>query len=339
MPRIIVVCLSPAVDRNYKFFSMIPGQMHRCDNPVISAGGKGVNVSRVLSLLGAEVSLTGFFAGLAGRFIIDDLRSHGVDVEPVMIQGETRSSINILEKDNGRETELLESGPVADEPDFVRLQTLLSRQLDMAGPGTCVVFSGGIPAGLPADSYETLISLANRYKAKSILDTSAEALAYGIRACPYFIKPNLREFAAITGYTDHIRDIVTVSDLADIRDNALSLGIPVVAVTLSAKGAVVNTEDSLLYAHPLPLIPVNTIGSGDSFTAGFAFETARGGSLHDALSLAVACATSNALFEQVGIIDPDQTGPLRGQVIIDEYRQNAGQRENKAENFRLVEKL
>lgn len=335
MPQIIVVCLSPAVDRNYKLFSMTPGQMHRSENPVVSAGGKGVNVSRVLSLLGADVKLTGFFAGTTGRFIMDDLLSHGVAVEPVFIPGETRSSINILETDNGLETEILESGPVADESDFLRLQSVLSYLLQTNGSDTCVVFSGGITAGLPPDAYETLINIANRYHVRSILDTSSEALTCGIRACPYFIKPNLREFSSIAEYTSHIQDIITAPDLADIRDSALSLGIPVVAVTLSSKGAVVNTTDALLYAHPIPVIPVNTIGSGDSFTAGFAFETARGGSIHDALSLAVACASSNALFEQVGIIDPAQVGILRGQVIIDEYRQD----DNNDRSFKLLERL
>ncbi|MHB1455052.1 MAG: 1-phosphofructokinase family hexose kinase [Saccharofermentanales bacterium] len=334
MPQTIVVCLSPAIDRNYKLFSMTPGQMHRSGNPVINAGGKGVNVSRVLSLLGADVKLTGFFAGASGRFILDDLISHGVSAEPVFIPGETRSSINILETDSGLETEILESGPIADESDFLRLQSVLTDLLRADGPDTCVVFSGGITAGLPPDAYETLIGIANRYHARSILDTSSEALAYGIRACPYFIKPNLREFSSITEYTGHIQDIVTVSDLAVIRDSALSLGMPVVAVTLSSKGAVVNTPEALFYAHPLPVIPVNTIGSGDSFTAGFTYATALGGSIHSALSLAVACASSNALFEKVGIIDPEQVGILRGQVIIDEYRQD----ESKDINFKLLEK-
>ncbi len=321
MPKIIVVCLSPAIDRNYKLFSMTPGQLHRCANPVISAGGKGVNVARVLSMLGAEVTLTGFFAGSGGRFILDDIRSHGVETVPVMIGGETRSSINILETGDGKETEILEAGPCAGSGDFERLMAVSADLFDGAGPDAWAVFSGGIPEGLPGDAYETLIRLAKSHGVQSILDTSSEALSYGVRACPYMIKPNLREFSAITGYADRIGTAVTVSDLSAIRESALPLGIPVVAVTLSSRGAAVVTEDSVLYAHPLPVIPVNTIGSGDSFTAGFTDELLRGGSLRGALSLAVACASSNALFERVGIIDPAQAAVLRSQVVIEEYGQ------------------
>jgi tagatose 6-phosphate kinase len=325
MPGIVVVCLSPAVDRNYRLAELTPGTLHRCANPVISAGGKGVNVARVLSMLGASVTLTGFFAGANGRFILDDLHAYGVRVEPVFLEGETRSSLNILDATSGSETEILEVGPTAGAGDLDRIRSVLTRLLDAAGPDACVVFSGGIPDGLPSDSYEALIGIAHQYHARSFLDTSAEALDYGIRACPYFIKPNRREFSTISGYAGEIRDSVTPADLEEIRESARSLGVPVTAVTLSGKGAVLASDDMLLYAHPIPLIPVNTIGSGDSFTAGFVYGTFAGDSLRDTLSLAVACASSNALFEKVGIIDPEHVRSLQPQVLIDEYpARNAG---------------
>lgn len=320
VPEILVICLSPAVDRNYSLAELFPGGFHRCSDPVVSAGGKGVNVARVLSILGAEVHLTGFFAGNAGKFILEDLKSHGIYTEPVFLDGETRSSINILEVNNSRETEILEQGPAAGYEDLAQIADIIERYLRNAGEESCVVFSGGLTSGLSSDTYAYLIGKAKSFGAKCFLDTSAEALMSGVTAEPFFIKPNIREFSAITGYMPSYDNRITDRDISDIALASASLDIPVKAITLSDKGAVLCTDDSTFFAHPLPVIPVNTIGSGDSFTAGFAFAVANGEDHRSALSLAVACAASNAVFDKVGYVSAEQVRELRQQVIINEYK-------------------
>lgn len=314
-----MIALSPAVDRNYSLQKLIPGGFHRCPDPVINAGGKGINVARVLSLLGARVTLTGFFAGDPGRFILEDLKSHGIFTEPLFLQGETRSTINILEREDMRETEILEPGPRACAEDLSNILKLIEGFLNANDEGACIVFSGGIPAGLGSDTYAVLIDKTRSLGARCFLDTSAEALMYGINAEPFFIKPNIREFASVTGWSASLQTEISARDVAGIASAARTIGVPVVAVTLSGKGAVLCTEDRAFYAHPLPVVPVNTIGSGDSFTAGFAYSTASGEDIRSALSTAVACAASNAVFEKVGYIDPGSVRELRQQVTIEEF--------------------
>lgn len=319
MRQIIVVSLSPAIDRNYSVPSLTPGALHRCDNPVLSPGGKGVNVARVLSLMGAPVRCIGFFAGDNGQYIIRNLEQHQVTVDAILLKGETRTSLNILDPVTGRETEILEAGPTVYPDDMARFFTRFHQILSLEKSPPIVVFSGGIPKGLPSDIYEELIGTAKQYKADCFLDTSGEALVCGLKAKPFFVKPNLRELTYITKQNFKINDTVDKNLLTNIYYETRQFGVPVFAVTMGEQGAAVCVEDKVFFAHSLPVKAVNTIGSGDSFTAGMAFALANQESWKQMLKVATACASSNALFEQVGFIDPEQVKDFQNQVKIDEF--------------------
>ncbi len=319
MRSIIVVCLSPAIDRNYKVHSLTLGALHRCENPTVSPGGKGVNVARVLSLLGAQARCIGFFAGQNGQCIVRDLQQHHVLVDAIDLKGETRNSINILDSAAGAETEILEKGPMVYPGDWTAFLDRFRQILSKEAAPPIVIFSGGLPQGLPSTTYKELIEIAKQYHADCLLDTSGEAFIFGTQAKPTMIKPNRRELSQITNKTFERCGEVDRDFLVNIFQETRNLGIPVVAVTLGGDGAVICTENKVIYAHPLPIQPVNTIGSGDSFTAGFAFAMANQYSWKRTLELATACATSNALFEQVGFIDGSQVKDFQNQVKIDEF--------------------
>lgn len=325
MEEIIVISLSPAVDRNYKVTQLHPGQMHRAGNPVISPGGKGINVARVMSILGAKVTLLGFFAGENGRYIIKDLQQNNINVESVIIEGNTRNSINILDSVTKEETEILESGPSVNESNIQELSLKFSSILQKLNSPSLVVLSGGIPTGADTKIYSQLILTAKEYNAKCFLDSSQDALLEGIKALPFFIKPNLRELSQIlyeNDFSDIIQSIhndsLSNEDMISINNRVKSLGIPRIAITLSDKGAILCTEDKLLFAGPIDINPVNTIGCGDSFTAGFAFGVANAMTDEECLRIAVACAASNALFEKIGIIDPQMVQEFVKEVKIEQ---------------------
>jgi tagatose 6-phosphate kinase len=325
MEEIIVISLSPAVDRNYKVTQLHPGQMHRAGNPVISPGGKGINVARVLSLLGAKVKLLGFFAGANGKFIIDDLEKNGICVEAIMLDGETRNSINIIDSKSKKETEILETGPSVEGSGIENLYARFLELLENKKSKALVVFSGGIPQGADNDIYAKLILMAKKHGALCFLDTSQQAFIDGIGAVPFFIKPNLRELSQLLPDEDfssiikNLREGTwTRGDLLQIREDVRQFGIPRIAITLSDKGALLCFEDRLLFAGPIDINPVNTIGSGDSFTAGFAYAVATGMPDEDCLRMAVACSASNALFEEIGVINPQMVQNFIKEVRIEE---------------------
>lgn len=318
MRSIIVVCLSPAIDRNYKLPILTPGALHRCENPILSAGGKGVNVARVLSLLGAQVHCLGFFAGENGKYIISDLQQHNVVVDSIALKGETRSSLNLLDQSTGKETEILEAGPVVYPDNMEMFLNRFHQILFRETTPPIVIFSGGVPRGLPNSVYEDLIGIAKTYRAECFLDSSKEALSYGVKAHPYLIKPNMRELSFITNKMFNISTAIDENLIKEIYYETRIFEIPLIAVTLGIEGSLLCVDSKVLYIHPLELQAVNTIGSGDSFVAGLAFGRANQYTWKQMLELATACAASNALFEQVGFIDLQQVKDFQNKVITEE---------------------
>jgi tagatose 6-phosphate kinase len=326
MKDLIIVSLSPAVDRNYRVVSLKPGQVHRCENPVQSPGGKGVNVARVLSLLGVSMKLIGFFAGDSGRYIVHDLIIHGIETQAIWVEGETRYSINILDSSIGCETEILEAGPVISAEQGREFRQHFKKLLGSCNPSPIIVFSGGIPRGMSHEIYRELIFEAKERGALTFLDASQKALTSALTAIPYYVKPNPRELSQILCEeemfllgNDQPGYALTSDEILILYKKASRLGVPKVALTLAHRGALLCLETKALYAHPLAISPVNTIGCGDCFTAGFAFASAHGYPDSDCLRYAVACASSNALYEQVGIISKKHIAEFIELVKIDEY--------------------
>ena len=70
---IYTVTLNPSIDYIVRLDKVLIGSVNRMDSDDKFAGGKGINVSRVLKRLGIENTATGFIGGFTGKFITDTL--------------------------------------------------------------------------------------------------------------------------------------------------------------------------------------------------------------------------------------------------------------------------
>ena len=75
---ILAVTLNAALDVTYHVPALVPGGAHRVEPTGARAGGKGVNVARVLHTLGHDALVTGFAGGDTGREIRADLAAAGI---------------------------------------------------------------------------------------------------------------------------------------------------------------------------------------------------------------------------------------------------------------------
>ena len=233
---ITTVTLNPAIDKTITTSRLLPGQVNRGNSVKNIAGGKGINVTKVLRQYGSSVCALGFLGGYTGRFIEEYVEGLGAESAFTQIAGETRTSTNVLSMD-GYVTEILEPGPVICEEEKERfLQTYTEK---LAG-SRFVVLSGSSPKGLSTDIYAQLIELAERQKLRTVLDTSGELLVQGVMAKPFLIKPNTRELEYLTGRK--------LRELSEIREAALQLvseGIAHVLVSMGEKGMLYATEQPL----------------------------------------------------------------------------------------------
>lgn len=304
---ITTVTLNVAVDKAYVIDEFKKGEVMRVLKCTNTAGGKGLNVAKVVKLCQEEVLAAGFAGGHAGAYVQEMLAAQQVNSEFVNTDGETRSCINVLAAD-GSSTEFLEPGEaVSDE----KVQEFLNKFDAIIDRSDVITISGSAPKGVPTDIYATMIRMIRGKGKKVILDTSGELLNEGIKACPTMIKPNSDEIEALLG--------VSIGNREELIAGAKKIqagGIEYVAVSLGKDGALIVTKDAVYHGMPPQITPVNTVGCGDSMVAAFAVGLARGYDIQECLKYAVSVSAANALTMETGSFKESDRAALYEKVEI-----------------------
>lgn len=306
---LLTVTLNPSIDKLYRIDAEAPYTVMRVRQVVNTAGGKGMNVSRVAVQLGEPVTAMGFVGGHVGEYFESLITEAGIRKAFTHVSGETRSCINAWDDSRGLSTEYLEPGVPVTAADVARFEQAYMSELISAD---AVSISGSMPQGVPADFYARLIALAREAGKRVYLDTSGETLRRSVRALPTFIKPNTDEIEQLLGRAP--------ADRAELISAARALhdgGIAEVAVSLGAEGALYVTDEGVLTGCPPRITPRNTVGCGDSMVAGFAVGASRGLDADERLRLAIAVSAANALSMSTGGFEPQDLETLAPQVRID----------------------
>lgn len=283
---ITTVTVNAAIDKAYIVDNFALNGVFRVQRVMAQAGGKGLNVARVIKALGEEVVATGFLGGHNGRFIEESLAVEGIDGDFVHVTGESRMCLNILDPASQSQTELLEPGPEVSLEDGEKLK---DKVRTLARRSRLVIMSGSLARGLPTTFYAELIEVVKQEGTRVILDTSGAALKEGLKASPYMVKPNFQEAIALAG-----RPLEEEMARRDFVKELLATGIEVVALTLGKGGAMIGSRDTLFHVITPEIQSVNTVGCGDAFVAGFAVALVQGEDVPVAARRATAIAAASA---------------------------------------------
>ncbi|WP_462258442.1 hexose kinase [Vagococcus teuberi] len=307
---IVSVTMNPSVDISYPLSTLVLDDINRCDKVRKTAGGKGLNVTRVIHQMEAEVISTGLLGGVLGEFIRENLSSEGIKHDFSNIQGDTRNCIVILH-DNYQQTEILEAGPTISTEELTSFEETF---LTLATSSDVATLSGSLPKGVSKDYYSRLLSLLSNTDIKVILDTSGESLKSALESPvkPYAIKPNSDELQALLG--EEVSADYT--NLSDILSHSLFDGVPLIMVSLGKDGAFAKFDESF-YRVEIPSIPVkNPVGSGDSTVAGLAIGLSKRKSIEDVLKYAMTLGMLNAMEDTTGCVDKTKFDDLFNQVNV-----------------------
>ena len=305
---ILTITLNPAVDKTYTAGSLMLGQVNRMRTVHNIAGGKGINVAKILSQYGYSVAGCGFLGGYTGRFIESCMKEIQAECRFTKVAGETRCSINVIAED-GYVTEILEPGPVVSAQE---LEQFLKDYREAVDKSDLVVLSGSVAKGVPADIYGKLIAIGNGAGKRCILDTSGEALLHGMEAGPFMIKPNQKELEYVTGH--RLKDIREVQEAAQqLRER----GIGHVLVSLGKKGLLSVSGEGTLWAKAPSVKAVNTVGCGDSVVASYAMSVLKGEDIYTALKRAAAISAANAASLESGDISLELAEELLEKIQIE----------------------
>ena len=287
---IYTVTFNPAIDYIVRLDKLIEGEINRVNYEQVLGGGKGINVSIVLSNLGQETTALGFIAGFTGEEIKRQLIEKGVKSDFVHLQeGFTR--INVKIKANV-ETEINGQGPYINEDKREELFTKLNNLIE----GDTLVLSGSVPKTLPSDMYQQVLSRLQNKNIRVVVDAEKDLLLKVLKYKPWLIKPNNHELGDIFGVM-----LKSNEEITTYAKKLQTMGAQNVLVSMAGDGAILVTDNNESYFSPAPKGKlVNSVGAGDSMVAGFitGYNESNGDYLKT-LNMAIATGSASAFSENL----------------------------------------
>jgi tagatose 6-phosphate kinase len=291
---ILVVGLSPAWQRTLTFNKLIPGKVNRAMHVSETASGKGVNVARVASILGADVKLLTVAGGARGRLLLAALRRQGLHVHAVTVEGETRICQTLLT--DGPTTELVEeSAPLRP----VEVREVLRVFAAEVREAALVILTGTVPQGCGDQFYARLAAEAQRDRVPVLIDAQKTQLINALKHRPFLVKINRDELSAATRINcDQARGVSRAMRML------LKKGPQHIVITDGPRNvyAAEKPGRAVTMLEPPRIKAKNPIGSGDATMAGIAVALLRGESMAESIRLGIACGAANAMTAEPGFI-------------------------------------
>jgi len=282
----------------------------KLQDELVSAGGKGINVSRALHRLGIMTKATGIIGGSAGRQISEILKKEGIPSDFLWVKEETRTNVTLKNTSAKSPKRVMGKGPKVDGNILDRFEAKLKGFLRGC---SFVVLSGKNARGAPTDYYATLIALIKKAKTRTVLDSSSAPLRESLSAKPDIIKPNLEEAEAALG-----RKLTSFGKLKGAVKDFHHMGIRIALLTLAERGALGCFRGRIWHCRVPKVRGEHALGCGDAFLAGFLFASLRGYIFPDALRFAASCGTINYRAQIPGKIDKADVLALLNDITIKE---------------------
>ncbi|AHF75774.1 1-phosphofructokinase family hexose kinase [Sodalis praecaptivus] len=309
---IVIASLNTAIERLLLVEQHRPGEVHRLQDDRTLAGGKGVNVARVLSQLRAgelpscpAPQLVGFLGGATGMLCRALLAQENLGGQWVDTAGATRICEVIIERQNADNATVYNArGPAIAPEERTRLHQALGQILPGASALVC---TGSLPAGMAVGEYGDWIALARQQGVPSLLDTHGEALLQAAQHRPDIIKINRDELQQVSG-----------TSLAALPQQWLAQGVRSVIITNGRRPTVAFTPDGLFAITPPRVATRSAVGSGDAHCAGLIASLCAHPQAPwtDHLRLAAACGAANAASLTAGLAPDSALDVLQQQCAV-----------------------
>lgn len=281
---IYTVTFNPALDYIMRVDDLQSKDINRTRSEEIHYGGKGINVSVILTRLGVENKALGFVAGFSGKQIEDMLVSDGIKTDFVHLkEGYTRINVKIK---CDRELDINANGPEIkrEEVDalFEKLEELKSKDY--------LILAGSIPKALPDNMYEKILERLDGKGVNFVVDATGDLLKNVLKYKPFMVKPNHHELGEIFGV-----EITALDDIEKYAKKLQEMGAKNVLVSRGKDGAALIDEFGKV--HTMGNVPgkiISSVGCGDSMVAGFVAGYAKEKDYAYALKLGSACGNATA---------------------------------------------
>lgn len=286
---IYTVTFNPAIDYVVELVSFNIGEINRTTREYMNLGGKGVNVSRVLTNLEVPNVALGFVAGFTGDALRNGLERMGVKTDFISLkEGNTRINVNIK---GVEETNINARGPEIPNSAIDEL----FKKLDNLQSGDTLVLAGSIPTSLPNDMYERIMERLYGKGIRFVVDATRDLLVKSLKYEPFLIKPNNHELGEIFGL-----ELTTDNEIIYYARELKKQGAKNVLISMAGDGAILVDENDVAHKIGTPKGKVkNSVGAGDSMVAGFCAGYLEKGDYKYALRMGTAAGSASAFSESL----------------------------------------
>lgn len=290
---VYTVTLNPALDYVMQVEKLRYDDINRTTAEKIYYGGKGINVSVILSRLGIKNTALGFLAGFTGKELEKMLINDGINCDfNYLKSGNTRINVKIKAD---TQLDINADGPHINSAD---IEALLSK-LEGIQSGDYLVLAGSIPANLPDDIYRRILLRVADRGVNVAVDATGDLLMNVLQYKPFLVKPNHHELGDLFGTT-----VDTDEDIVRYAKRLQDMGAENVLVSRASKGAMLIDEYG--NSHSIGVAPgelVNSVGCGDSMVAGFLAGYIGKNDYSYALKLGSACGNATAFSPELATKD------------------------------------
>lgn len=296
--KIITVTLNPSIDITLWLDRFVFDDPNKVEREHTDAGGKGINVSRVLTSLGVEQTALTIAGEKNSKIFLDMLRAEKVNYDVIPNIGSIRENLTVMLPDE-RLIKINRKGTLIPQVVMECFEERLLHSFN-EGESVLVVFAGSLPEGITKESYIQLIKNVQSKGAKVAIDSALLTMEDYIDIKPFIIKPNLEELEHITNERH-----VTLEGIIESA-RPMTDAVEHLLISMGGKGMLLVKKNGYLFASAPKVEVKSTIGAGDTALAGYIFALMRRMSEEDALCFATACATASVELEGTSIISSER---------------------------------
>lgn len=311
----LTVSMSPTLQKTLVFSALVPDTVNRTGEYRLDVAGKGLNVCRVLTQLGKEACHLTQLGGALRPLYLELCAEDKLKLEWVESNSPIRLCYTLVDLGQTQAGGKKTVTELVEEPERVgegTEQRLLEKFSLLLHEHSSLIISGTKAAGFSDALIPEMVGQAKAEKRRLILDIRGNDLLSSLPLRPEIIKPNLVEF--ISTFAPEMFFQNNVANIDNVEEKVVKEKVKKICAELydEYRCALVLTRgsDSVWYAEKGELAeyafegfePLNSIGSGDAFTAGLAAALEEGASLRKAVAEGARCGALNAALLKPGVI-------------------------------------
>jgi tagatose 6-phosphate kinase len=305
---ILTVTINPLLEKHFVTNELKVGKVNKALEEYFYAGGKGINVSRQLNLLGVENQALLFAGGSNGKTLRRCLTNENINFSMINTIDETRSASLIQDIKNNTITSVFGKNSEITKKEADEFKNKL---LKMIPNCSILILSGSSSSSVTDEIFPMAIKAANEQDKIVILDSYGEHLSSCFNEQPMAIHNNVEELES--SFRIELKsDEQKVNYLIQLYNQGIKLAF----ITDGEKPSFAM-KFGFVYKIINPVInELNPTGSGDSFTAGIAYGLDKSLIFDEIVSTSSALGCANALRWDACNVSTNEFAPFMEKIKI-----------------------